>query len=109
VSLINGVRAELGVPALSVSSSLTSYARDWSFHMSDTNTFAHSNIGSLLGPWGTVGENIAYGWSVNSMHSALVASTRHYANLTSASFTHIGVGVWIEEGGEIWTTHVFGG
>ncbi|MGI9647584.1 MAG: CAP domain-containing protein [Acidimicrobiia bacterium] len=109
VSLINGVRADLGVPALSVSSSLTSYARDWSFHMSDTGNFAHSNIGSLLGSWSTVGENIAYGWSVNSMHNALVASPGHYANLTNASFTHIGVGVWIEEGGKIWTTHVFGG
>jgi len=109
VSLINSVRADLGVPALSVSSSLTTYARDWSFHMSDTNNFAHSNIGSLLGPWSTVGENIAYGWSVTSMHNALVASPGHYANLTNPSFTHIGVGVWIESGGKIWTTHVFGG
>jgi uncharacterized protein YkwD len=107
--LINEVRAGLGVPALTVSSSLTSYARDWTFYMADTGTFAHSNIGDLLGPWGTVGENIAYGWSVQSMHDALVASAGHYANLTNASFTHIGVGVWIEESGKIWTTHVFGG
>jgi uncharacterized protein YkwD len=107
--LINGVRAGLGVPPLTVSSSLKTYARDWTVHMADTNTFAHSRIGELLGPWGTVGENIAYGWSVQSMHDALVASPGHYANLTNASFTHIGVGVWIEEGGKIWTTHVFGG
>ena len=109
VSLINGVRAGLGVAPLTVSSSLKTYARDWSFHMADTNTFEHSNIGSLLGPWSTVGENIAYGWSVQSMHDALVASPGHYANLTNPSFTHIGVGVWIEESGKIWTTHVFGG
>lgn len=109
VNLINGVRADLGVPPLTVSSSLKSYARDWSHHMASTNTFAHSNIGSLLGPWSTVGENIAYGWSVQSMHDALVASPGHYANLTSENFTHIGVGVWIEDGGKIWTTHVFGG
>ncbi len=77
--------------------------------MADTNTFEHSNIASLLGPWSTVGENIAYGWRVGSMHDALVASPGHYTNLTSENFTHIGVGVWIEESGKIWTTHVFGG
>ncbi len=109
VSLINGVRADVGVPALTVSGSLNSYARDWTFYMSDTNTFEHSDIGSLLGPWSTVGENIAYGWGVTSMHNALVASPGHYANLTSPNFTHVGVGVWVEEGGKIWTTHVFGG
>ncbi len=109
VSLINSVRAGLGVAPLTVSSSLKTYARDWSFTMADTNTFEHSNIGSLLGPWSTVGENIAYGWSVASMHDALMASPGHYANLTNENFTHIGVGVWIEESGKIWTTHVFGG
>jgi len=77
--------------------------------MSDTNTFAHSNIGSLLGSWSAVGENIAYGWAVTSMHTALVNSPGHYANLTSPNFTHIGVGVWVDSGGKIWTTHVFGG
>ena len=92
-----------------MSSSLKTYARDWTYHMSDTNTFAHSDIGSLLGSWSTVGENIAYGWSVTSMHNALVNSPGHYANLTSPNFTHIGVGVWVESGGKIWTTHVFGG
>ena len=109
ISLINGVRANVGVPPLTTSSSLKTYARDWSFQMSDTNTFAHSNIGSLLGSWSTVGENIAYGWAVTSMHTALVDSPGHYANLTSPNFTHIGVGVWVEESGKIWTTHVFGG
>lgn len=109
MSLINAVRADLGVPALTVSSSLSSYARDWTFYMSDTNSFKHSNIGSLLGTWSTVGENIAYGWSVGSMHNALMESPGHYANLTSSNFTHIGVGVWVEDGGKIWTTHVFGG
>ena len=109
ISLINEVRADVGVPALSASSSLKTYARDWSFYMSDTNTFAHSDIGSLLGSWSTVGENLAYGWSVPSMHNALVNSPGHYANLTSPNFTHIGVGVWVESGGKIWTTHVFGG
>ncbi|NNF89434.1 MAG: CAP domain-containing protein [Acidimicrobiia bacterium] len=109
VSLINGVRADVGVPALSVSSSLNSYARDWTPHMAEQGFLEHSNIGSLLGPWSTVGENVAQNWSVGSAHNALVASPGHYNNLTSPNFTHIGVGVWIEPSGKLWTTHVFGG
>ena len=108
MSLINQVRAGLGVPALAVNGSLTTYARNWSVYMADDH-WGHSQIGALLGPWSTVGENIAYGWSVTSMHNMLVASEGHYANLTNPSFTHIGVGVWIEASGQIWTTHVFGG
>ena len=107
MSLINAERAAVGLPALTVDSSLTTYARNWSQYMSNTDTFEHSDLS--FGGYGWRGENIAYGWSVTSMHNALVASPGHYANMTSENYTHIGVGVWIEESGKIWTTHVFGG
>jgi uncharacterized protein YkwD len=110
VGLINELRAEVGVPALTVSSNLTAYARDWSYTMWDEDRFEHSNISALLGnPWSTVGENIAYGNTVQSMFNALKASSGHYANMVNENFTHIGVGTWVEDGGLIWTTHVFGG
>lgn len=107
VSLINAERADAGLPALIVDASLTTYSRNWSKHMADTNSFEHSDLS--FGGYGWRGENIAYGWDVGSMHAALVASSGHYANMTSENYTHIGVGVWIEESGKIWTTHVFGG
>ena len=107
VSLINAERAALGVAPLTVSSSLTAYARDWTFYMADTNTFQHSNL-SFSG-FGWKGENIAYNWSVGAAHESFVNSPGHYDNLMSENFTHVGVGVWIEDSGKLWTTHVFGG
>ena len=43
------------------------------------------------------------------MCDALEASSGHYANMVNESFTHIGGGAGVEDGGVIWTTHVFGG
>jgi uncharacterized protein YkwD len=77
--------------------------------MAEQGFLEHSDIGSLLGPWSRVGENVAQNWSVTAAHNALVASPGHYGNLTSPNFTHIGVGVWIEPNGKLWTTHVFAG
>ena len=99
----------MGVPAFTRSSALDAYARDWTQHMAETGDFSHSSIGSLLGPWSTVGENISWGFSVSSMFSGLTGSSGHYANMTNTSFTHVGIGVFVEEDGRIWTTHVFGG
>ena len=77
--------------------------------MASSGNFGHSNIGSLLGPWSTVGENIGKGGSVSSIFNALVASPSHFDNMVDPRFTHIGVGVFIDGNGVIWTTHVFGG
>jgi uncharacterized protein YkwD len=77
--------------------------------MAENDSFVHSDIASLLGPWSTVGENIAMGYSLESMFNGLAGSAGHYANMTKPSFTHVGVGVWVSADGSIWTAHVFGG
>jgi uncharacterized protein YkwD len=77
--------------------------------MASTGSFAHSDIASLLGPWSTVGENIAKGGAVGALFQALKNSPGHYANMVSPDYTHLGVGVWVDANGTIWTTHVFGG
>lgn len=102
---INGLRST----PLASDSSLNSYARNWAKHMAESGNFSHSNIGSLLGPWSAVGENISKGNSVSAMFSGLKASPGHHANMVNESFTHLGVGVWVEADGTIWTAHVFGG
>jgi len=43
------------------------------------------------------------------MFAGLKASSGHHANMVNESFTHLGVGAWVEADGTIWTTHVFGG
>ncbi len=109
LSRINNLRAQEGLAQLSSNSSLNNYARNWSQTMATSGNFQHSNIASLLGPWSIVGENIGKGSSVNSIFNALVASPGHYNNMVDTRFTHIGVGVFVDSSGKLWTTHVFGG
>ena len=77
--------------------------------MADNNSFAHSSIGSLLNPWTIVGENIAAGGTVSGLFNALVNSPGHYKNMVESRFTALGVGVYVDPSGKIWTTHVFAG
>ncbi len=104
--LINSHRANNGLAALKSDSGLDAEARAWSQTMATTGNFEHSNISRFLGPWSSVGENIAYGGSVTSMFNGLVASSGHNANMLG-DFTHFGIGVWVDGNGTLWTTHVF--
>ena len=105
-SRINSVRSSAGLGALQRHGSLDSYAREWARHMGRNGSLDHSNIGSLLGPWSGVGENIGYGGSVSVIFDALVGSSGHYQNMVG-DWTHMGVGVWRDAQGALWTCHVF--
>ncbi len=105
LALINGLRS---TPLVS-DPSLKIFARNWARHMAGTDILSHSNIGPLLDPWSTVGENVAFGNSVVSMFEALSASSAHRRNMVNESFSHVGIGVWIDADGQTWTAHVFGG
>jgi uncharacterized protein YkwD len=109
VSLVNNLRASVGVPALAHVGVLQSYSRSWSQHMAETGSFEHSNLYDIPGPWQSVAENIAVSTSVQSAFNALVASSGHYANMVNPTFTEIGSGVWTDAGGRVWVTHVFRG
>jgi uncharacterized protein YkwD len=106
---INSLRSSIGAAGLAADASLNNYARWWARQMAITGDFAHSNISSLLGPWTIVGENIGYGPSVSPVFSALVNSPSHYANMVDTRFTAIGVGVYVDASGYLWTAHIFGG
>ncbi len=111
ISRINNLRASEGLDALAVSSSLKTYARNWSEEMATSGDFRHSDLGGYIATtnWSTLGENIGKGGSVSAIFNAFVDSEPHYANMVSPNFTHIGVGVFIDAEGVMWTTHVFGG
>ena len=109
VSLVNNLRASVGLPGLAHIGALQSYARSWSQHMAETGTFAHSNLYDIPGPWQSVAENIAVGPGVQSAFNALVASSGHYANMVNPTFTEMGSGVWTDADGKLWVTHVFRG
>ncbi|HUO45216.1 MAG TPA: CAP domain-containing protein [Acidimicrobiia bacterium] len=111
VSRINNLRASVGLRALRTDSGLHGYARNWSEEMATSGSFRHSDIGAYIKntSWGTIGENIGKGGSVGGIFEALKKSQSHYDNMVNPGFTHIGVGVYVDANGTIWTTHVFGG
>lgn len=105
-SRINSYRSSSGLAALSRSGSLDSYARSWAKKMAENGSISHSNIGSLLGEWSSVGENVGVGNSVGAIFDSLVASAPHKSNMLG-DFTHMGIGVYQDASGNLWTTHVF--
>ncbi len=105
-SSINSYRSSKGLGSLSRDGSLDSYARSWAKRMAEKGNISHSSIGSLLPPWSSVGENVGMGGSVGGIFDALVASSGHRANMLG-DFTHMGIGVWIDSSGTVWTAHVF--
>ena len=65
--------------------------------MSTSAGFKHSNIGSLLGPFNFVGENIAMGsrgTTAGELHVAWMHSDGHRENILQPGFTSVGVGAY---------------
>ncbi len=105
-SLINSHRTATGLAALSRNSSLDAEARAWSQQIAANGGLSHSSLGRFVPPWSSVGENVAVGGSVSSIFGGLTASPGHNDNMLG-DFTHVGIGVWVDSTGTIWTTHVF--
>lgn len=109
-SRVNDERAARGLAPLAWDSTLASYGDNWSATMSSSG-FRHSNIGSLLGPYSFIGENIAAGSAgvtAGSLHTAWMRSTWHRDNIVHEGFTRVGVGVYCAPDGGMWLTEVFG-
>lgn len=104
--LINSLRSSNGIAGLTRDGSLDSRARDWARHLAESGSLAHSNLGSLVPPWTTAAENIGQGGSVSKIFDLLAGSPGHLSNMLG-DYTHMGVGVWRDANGVLWTTHVF--
>lgn len=108
-ALINDHRASNGLAPLTRNASLDAEARAWSQNMAEAGSIFHSDLSRFLPPWSTVGENVAVGGSVSSVFSALVSSAGHNANMLNPAFTAVGIGVFVDADGTLWTTHIFAG
>ena len=67
---------------------------------------AHSNLNSLVPPWSGAAENVGRGGSPSGIFGMLKGSPGHRANMLG-DYTHVGIGVWMDSNGTIWTAHVF--
>lgn len=106
VSSINSLRAGQGLTALTRNAGLDAEARSWSESMASSGVLGHSDIGRLIPPWVGVAENVGNGSTVSSVFTALSASSGHLTNMTG-DYTDLGVGVWVDGAGILWTTHLF--
>jgi uncharacterized protein YkwD len=74
--------------------------------MAEFGSLKHSKISSLVPPWASAAENLGKGGSVSSIFGLLKGSGGHYANMVG-DFTDVGIGVWRDSSGVLWTVHVF--
>jgi uncharacterized protein YkwD len=110
-SRTNDVRASAGLAPLDRDGSLDALAIDWARELASSGKLRHSAIPkSIIGkPWTSAGENVGFGPSVDVVHDALVASAGHYANITGATYTRVGIGVAVDGAGQVWVVEVFAG
>jgi len=120
VNMINEARSNAGVPALQVSSQLTSAARAKSSDMVNLNYFNHQSptygdLGGLLKRYSVsyrcAGENLAMNsnGSVSAAHNSLMGSSGHRSNILDRRFSHVGVGIKTKSDGTHYYTQLFTG
>ncbi|MBQ8835078.1 MAG: SafA/ExsA family spore coat assembly protein [Oscillospiraceae bacterium] len=111
IRLVNEIRAENGLKALTYDWELGRVARYKSQDMKDNRYFSHTSpvYGSpfqMIRNFGisfrSAGENIAKGYTTSqAVVNGWMNSSGHRANILNANFTHIGVGY--VAGGNYWT------
>lgn len=111
IRLVNEIRAENGLKALTYDWELARVARYKSQDMKDNQYFAHNSpiygtpfqmIKNFGISYHSAGENIAKGYATpQAVVNAWMNSSGHRANILNASYTRIGVGY--VSGGNYWT------
>lgn len=106
VARINQLRKSEGMAPLTRNGSLDSEARSWAKYMASKGELSHSKLERLMPPWSAAGENLGMGGSVDAIWNSLSGSGAH-TSIMLGDFTHLGVGVWVDSDGTLWTTHIF--
>lgn len=108
VSRTNGARTSRGIRAYAVRSDLTAVARRQAARMASAGRIYHNpNLGSEVGGWRNVGENVGRGSTVSVIHNAFMNSYSHRANILSTTFTEVGIGTARSGSGELFVSQVF--
>lgn len=112
LGLINEARAAAGLRALALDAELTTAAQGHAQWMVDADVFSHTGQGGSTPAqrgttagyqWTRYGENVAYiagntavvlnETDVRQLHTNLMNSPGHRANILSAAFTQVGIGL----------------
>lgn len=116
IRLVNEIRVQNGLQALSADWELSRVARYKSQDMVDNRYFSHTSptygtpfqmIRAFGLSYRSAGENIAYGYATpQAVVNAWMNSSGHRANILNASYTRIGVGY--VSAGHYWTQMFIG-
>jgi hypothetical protein len=107
VQRLNGARQSVGLASLRVRDDLTRVARDHSRVMASRNLLHHNpDLTTQVSNWQRLSENVGVGPSTGSVHTALMDSAGHRANILDSRVTEVGVGVEVRDG-RVWVTQVF--
>jgi hypothetical protein len=108
VSRTNSARTSRGLAAYAVRGDLISVARRQASRMASSHTLYHNpNLGSEVGGWQAVGENVGEGGSVSSIQSAFMGSSSHRENILSTTYSEVGIGTAHSSDGMLWVSEVF--
>lgn len=113
-ALVNADRRQEGLPALCCHAGLGDVARDHSADMAFRDFFDHTNPDGQtpwdrmdeagVTGWSGAGENIAYGYPTpEAVQEGWMNSPGHRANILSDGFSHVGVGLYNDNGTLYWT------
>lgn len=104
----NALRAAGGLAPLVENSAMDAVAQSWSLQMYTAGALTHNPGYSSQIPagWTSAGENIASGYSYDTVVAAWHASAGHYANIMG-TYTDIGIGYY-ELNGQTYFTQDFG-
>ena len=109
VNQINALRASVGVAPLAVDPDMAALAAAHTGEMMGAGQLYHApklSIG-VSGGWAKLGENVGRGSYAELVWNAFVNSPAHYANLVDPMYTHVGISVMYDGGGQLWTTQRF--
>lgn len=116
MNLLNQDRKNNGRAALVLDEELSRIARIKSADMRDNGYFAHEsptygNVRDMLKRFGyshtAAGENIAHHANVDKAQAAFMSSQGHRANILSAAWTKVGIGIVYDRNGYIYATQIF--
>lgn len=111
-TLVNTERVVRSLPGFTVSPAASAIARSWSGQLAAASNLSHNpNLSGQLDaagiPWRNWAENVGFSSSAIDVHTLLMNSPPHVANLLAPHLTHLGVGCAIDGQGLVWVTQVF--
>jgi hypothetical protein len=76
--------------------------------MAARHSYYHNpSLGSEVGGWQALAENVGKGSDAASLHSAFMASSGHRHNILSPTYTEVGVGTATDSAGTLYVVEIF--